>query len=158
CHGAPKGDIVVGSIRFNHEELVRRGIACTKCHLNVVEGDGEAPRDRCFTCHNQPEKLERYRDTEFIHEFHVAGHNIECARCHSEIKHRLPPMIGIPTARGDGSQFTGSEISNVEIRNSKLVGHRTSVIGLPVAGEHPGPGAYRAGPSSQVVRASEGVR
>ena len=101
CHGAPQGDIVVGSIRFNHEEMVRRGVACTKCHLNVIEGEGEAPRDRCFTCHNQPEKLERYGDTEFIHDFHVAGHNIECARCHSEIKHRLPPLIGIPRAVRD---------------------------------------------------------
>ena len=98
CHGPPKGDIVVGSLRFNHEQIARRGVACEKCHLNVIEGDGEAPRERCFTCHNQPEKLERYGDTEFIHDFHVEGHNIECARCHNEIKHRLPPLIGVPTA------------------------------------------------------------
>jgi len=100
CHQPPKGDIQVGSIRFNHEETVRRGVACQKCHLNVVEGDGEAPSQRCFTCHNQPEKLQRYADTPFIHDFHVARHNIECARCHTEIHHRLPPPIGLPTARG----------------------------------------------------------
>ena len=99
CHEAPKGDIVLGSIRFNHEDLARRGVACEKCHLNVIEGEGEAPQERCFTCHNQPEKLERYGDTEFVHDFHVTGHNIECARCHNEIKHRLPPLIGIPTAQ-----------------------------------------------------------
>jgi hypothetical protein len=95
CHTAPKGDIQVGTITFNHESLVKRGVACEKCHLNVVEGNGEAPRERCFTCHNQPEKLQRYADTSFIHDFHVAGHNIECARCHSEIRHRLPPPIGL---------------------------------------------------------------
>lgn len=94
CHQAPKGDIQIGSMRFNHEEVVRRGVNCEKCHLNVVEGEGEAPRERCFTCHNQPEKLQRYPDTPFIHDFHVAGHNIECARCHTEIKHRLPPRVG----------------------------------------------------------------
>jgi nitrate/TMAO reductase-like tetraheme cytochrome c subunit len=94
CHRAPKGDIQVGTITFNHESLVERGVACEKCHLNVVEGNGEAPRERCFTCHNQPEKLQRYADTPFIHDFHVAGHNIECGRCHSEIRHRLPPPIG----------------------------------------------------------------
>jgi nitrate/TMAO reductase-like tetraheme cytochrome c subunit len=102
CHQPPKGEIRVGSIRFNHEEIMRRGVACTKCHLNVVQGEGEAPRERCFTCHNQPEKLQRYPDTPFIHDFHVAGHNIDCMRCHTEVKHRLPPPIGLPTAGEPG--------------------------------------------------------
>ena len=99
CHQPPKGDIIVGSLRFNHEDVTRRGVACQKCHLNVIEGEGEAPRERCFTCHNQPEKLGRYADTPFIHDFHVARHNIECARCHTEIRHRLPPLMGLPTAQ-----------------------------------------------------------
>ena len=103
CHQPPKGDIQIGSVRFNHEEIVKRGVGCDKCHLNVVEGDGEAPRERCFTCHNQPDKLQRYPDTAFVHDFHVAGHNIECTRCHTPIKHRLPAPIGTPTASADGA-------------------------------------------------------
>ncbi len=95
CHTPPKGDIEVGPLTFNPDLLVKRGVACEKCHLNVVEGNGEAPRERCYTCHNQPEKLEKYADTPFIHDFHVARHNIECTRCHSEIKHKLPPPIGL---------------------------------------------------------------
>lgn len=95
CHETPKGDVVVGSIRFNHEQVARRGVACEKCHLNVIEGQGDAPRERCFTCHNQPEKLRRYEETAFVHDFHVAAHNIECARCHDEIIHTLPPPIGV---------------------------------------------------------------
>ncbi|MBI3780572.1 MAG: cytochrome c3 family protein, partial [candidate division NC10 bacterium] len=95
CHTPPKGDIEVGPFTFNHDSLVKRGVACVKCHLNVVEGNGEAPRERCYTCHNQPEKLEKYADTPFIHDFHVARHNIECTRCHSEIRHKLPPPIGL---------------------------------------------------------------
>ena len=43
CHRAPKGDIMLGSVRFNHEEMVTRGVACQRCHLNVIEGEGEAP-------------------------------------------------------------------------------------------------------------------
>ncbi len=101
CHGTPKGDVVVGSLRFNHEDVQRRGVACQQCHLNVIDGDGAAPRERCFTCHNQPEKLQRFTDTAFIHTFHVTGDNIDCLRCHTEIKHRLPPRIGAPTARHD---------------------------------------------------------
>ena len=98
CHEPPKGDITVSSIRFNHEEVVRRGVACQKCHLNVVEGDGAAPRERCFTCHNQPEKLDRYGDTPLLHKVHVTAHTIECTRCHNPIGHKLPAPIGAPTA------------------------------------------------------------
>lgn len=100
CHQPPAGDIVIGTVRFSHEEVLRRGAACQSCHLNVVEGEGEAPRERCFGCHNQPAKLDRYADTPFVHDFHVARHNIECARCHTEIRHRLPPPIGVPAAAG----------------------------------------------------------
>jgi len=97
CHTAPAGPIRVGSLTFNHEDVLKRGVACQSCHLNVIEGDGAAPRERCFTCHNEPGKLERFADTPFIHDFHVAGHNIECSRCHTSIQHKLPPRFGIPT-------------------------------------------------------------
>ena len=100
CHVPPTGDIAVGSVRFNHGDLVRRGVACQSCHLNVVEGQGEAPRERCITCHNQPEKLERYEDKARIHAVHVTEKTIDCVRCHTEIRHRLPSPIGAPTARG----------------------------------------------------------
>ena len=93
CHQPPKGDLKLGSVTFNHEDVMRRGVACQQCHVNVVQGSGEAPRERCFTCHNEPQKLAKYPETEFLHDFHVAGHNIECARCHTEITHRLPPPI-----------------------------------------------------------------
>jgi nitrate/TMAO reductase-like tetraheme cytochrome c subunit len=88
-------------------------LLCSSCHIMTPYVEAwrtskhnmvtcvEAPRERCNACHNQPEKLERYGDTEFIHDFHVAGRNIECARCHSEIKHRLPPLIGVPRAVRD---------------------------------------------------------
>jgi len=106
CHVAPTGDIVVGSVRFKHDELVRRGVACQSCHLNVVEGRGEAPRERCLTCHNQPEKIERYGDLPRIHAVHVTEKTISCTRCHDEIKHRLPPPIGAPSAHGSSTAFT----------------------------------------------------
>jgi nitrate/TMAO reductase-like tetraheme cytochrome c subunit len=98
CHEPPKGDITVSAITFNHGDVVRRGVACQKCHLNVVNGEGAAPRERCFTCHNQPEKLNRYADSRLLHAVHVTTHTIECTRCHGEIKHRLPPPIDAPRA------------------------------------------------------------
>jgi hypothetical protein len=95
CHQTPPGDIVLGATRFSHAEVARRGVACASCHLNVVEGDGAAPRERCLTCHNQPEKLARYDDQPAIHAAHVTRHNVECSRCHTSIRHKLPPPIGV---------------------------------------------------------------
>ncbi len=101
CHELPKGDISVSSIRFNHAQVVQRGVSCEKCHLNVVEGQGEVPRERCLTCHNQPDKLDRYSDRALLHTAHVTERTISCIRCHTEIKHRLPPPVGAPTAQGE---------------------------------------------------------
>jgi nitrate/TMAO reductase-like tetraheme cytochrome c subunit len=103
CHEPPKGDIRIGTVRFSHEDIQRRGVACQKCHLNVVQGEGEAPGERCLGCHNQPEKLQKYGDVPLIHEAHATRHPIECGRCHTEIRHQLPPPIGAPaTAGGPG--------------------------------------------------------
>ncbi len=95
CHQTPPREIVLGNVRFSHEDVQRRGVACQSCHLNVVQGDGAAPRERCLTCHNQPDKLARYGDQPFIHAFHVTSHNIECSRCHTTIQHKLPPPVGL---------------------------------------------------------------
>jgi nitrate/TMAO reductase-like tetraheme cytochrome c subunit len=102
CHRAPPGQIVLGTVRFDHADVARRGVACQSCHLNVVEGDGAAPRERCTTCHNRPDAIARYGDQPFIHATHVTTHNIECGRCHSAVQHRLPPPIGL-TARAASS-------------------------------------------------------
>jgi nitrate/TMAO reductase-like tetraheme cytochrome c subunit len=107
CHGAPTGDILIGTVRFNHEDVVRRAVDCQKCHLNVVEGEGDAPRERCLACHNQPERLARYGETGVVHDIHVTRHPIECVRCHTEIKHRLPPPIGLPAAARGGRDTGG---------------------------------------------------
>jgi nitrate/TMAO reductase-like tetraheme cytochrome c subunit len=113
CHEPPRGDILVSAVRFNHEQLVRRGVACEKCHLSVVEGEGEAPSERCYTCHNQPEKLARVDDTRLMHTVHVTAHPIGCTRCHTEIKHRLPPPIGAPT---ESRMNEGSPVVRLELR------------------------------------------
>jgi hypothetical protein len=107
CHAAPTGDILIGTVRFNHEDVVRRAVDCQKCHLNVVEGEGDAPRERCLACHNQPERLARYGETGVVHDIHVTRHPIECVRCHTEIKHRLPPPIGLPAAARGGRDTGG---------------------------------------------------
>lgn len=97
CHRAPEAGVLEGAARFDHREVVQRGVACPSCHLNVVQGEGDAPVERCLSCHNQREKLERGRDVRLVHAAHVTERSIECARCHNEVTHRLAPRPGAPT-------------------------------------------------------------
>jgi len=48
-----------------------------------------------------PDKLDRYPDRALLHTAHVTERTISCIRCHTEIKHRLPPPVGAPTAQGE---------------------------------------------------------
>jgi nitrate/TMAO reductase-like tetraheme cytochrome c subunit len=78
-------------------------VPCQSCHINVVEGAGDAPADRCIGCHNEREKLALASSVPAVHRAHVTERSIECTRCHTSIKHRLPPLPGAtalaPTSR-----------------------------------------------------------
>lgn len=78
--------------RFDHAMVLDRGVECTECHSDVVQGKGAVPRDRCLVCHSEPAHLAHYHNTEFMHRNHVTDHKVDCMRCHVEIEHRLPEM------------------------------------------------------------------
>jgi hypothetical protein len=85
CHSTPEEDIVFRGEPFSHKEVLSAGIACGKCHVNVIEGTGEVPKDKCFFCH--VERTEMYDDVNLIHERHVAEKQLDCLHCHPRIKH-----------------------------------------------------------------------
>jgi nitrate/TMAO reductase-like tetraheme cytochrome c subunit len=94
CHTAPVGDITVGDATFNHQEFVgTRHVSCQNCHLEAIQGEGLAKRERCTQCHNEPPRLARYADTEFMHRTHVSDHNIECMHCHEPINHAVKTTV-----------------------------------------------------------------
>lgn len=94
CHTAPEGDIKLEGATFNHKEFVgSRHVACQNCHLEAIQGDGEAKKDRCLQCHNEPGRIAFYADTDFMHRTHVTDHKIECTHCHEEIKHAVKTSV-----------------------------------------------------------------
>ncbi len=93
CHIEPKGDIKIKGWTFNHRKYIARGVACEKCHTSVVVGDGHVPEGKCLQCHNEPKILETKYPSPFIHKNHVTDHKIECADCHSNIKHEIAPIL-----------------------------------------------------------------
>ena len=91
CHELPRRSFKIGNMTYNHRDFVTaRGVSCANCHVEAVQGKGDASPDRCLACHNQPEKLARVGDIPFIHETHVTLHHVACIHCHEEIRHGFP--------------------------------------------------------------------
>lgn len=91
CHGPPAEEVEIDGYRISHASFLRRGVSCRECHPHVTEGEGQVLQERCHSCHSETGHIERFGETEFVHEKHVTEHKVECFECHSEIRHgRLP--------------------------------------------------------------------
>jgi len=74
--------------RFNHTLVYRNNLKCDTCHSHILIGDGEVPRENCFKCHFETERLNKYDDTDLMHTKHIAENKIECTLCHLDIQHK----------------------------------------------------------------------
>jgi predicted CXXCH cytochrome family protein len=90
CHGAPSSPVQYLGVKFDHTDAIKRGVTCLSCHMNVIQGNGEVSKDRCFSCHTEPEKLEKFNDALLMHDNHVTKHKVDCLRCHDQIRHQMP--------------------------------------------------------------------
>jgi nitrate/TMAO reductase-like tetraheme cytochrome c subunit len=102
CHGPPEAPIEIAGRVFEHTEYIARGVDCQECHAPAVEGDGEVRRERCHSCHGEIGHIERFGETEFLHEMHVTEHKVECFECHDEIYHGLLPVKAPEPAKDEG--------------------------------------------------------
>ncbi len=87
CHR--KDELLASKERFDHSLVYDQGYRCDKCHSRIVSGTGDVPRENCYKCHFERDRLERYGDTELMHRTHIAVNKIECEQCHSAIQHRI---------------------------------------------------------------------
>jgi len=91
CSHCHRKENLVGKegLRFNHSIVFENNFACDKCHSNTILGDGEVPRENCFKCHGELDRLSKFDDTDLIHTEHISSHKIECNQCHMEIQHKI---------------------------------------------------------------------
>lgn len=75
--------------RYNHSLVFDNGFECNKCHSNTILGDGAVPRENCYKCHMERERLDQYDDTDLMHDVHIARNKIECNQCHMDIQHKI---------------------------------------------------------------------
>ncbi len=90
CHTTPSKTYELGSVQFRHSDVTRYGMECRWCHEKPQGSEGEVPRERCVTCHNQTIRLEKYGETELLHRKHVSEHKIDCMDCHLHLEHVAP--------------------------------------------------------------------
>src|SRR5262245_39223255 len=103
CHRTPEKVIRRDGLTFDHAEVRRYGMECTSCHVRPAGSDGAVPRERCLTCHNQRDRLERYGETEELHHIHVTEHKVDCLNCHLLLQH-----VGEPHSVEAGSGGCGA--------------------------------------------------
>jgi len=90
CHDLDKkSKEQLSTMKYNHTSVVENKIICNSCHNQVIFGDGAVGKDRCFQCHFEDDKLDKYPDTEFMHKTHIAKHSMNCMYCHSPIRHKI---------------------------------------------------------------------
>jgi nitrate/TMAO reductase-like tetraheme cytochrome c subunit len=93
CHQVPQQVVSPAGARFNHADVSRYDMQCTSCHAHAASGEGQVPRERCLSCHNEPARLAAIGEVERLHRAHVADRKVDCLQCHLEIEHRArPPM------------------------------------------------------------------
>ena len=107
CHNVPDRVIRRGSLTFDHGDVSRLGMECRSCHARPEGSNGDVPRERCLTCHNQMSRLEHYEDVELLHRHHVTEHKVDCTNCHLEIEHVAPPNIELATTSCDSCHQAG---------------------------------------------------
>jgi nitrate/TMAO reductase-like tetraheme cytochrome c subunit len=89
CHREPPRTVSPAGFVVDHPQYVRDLVNCRSCHEQVTDGSGAADEARCWTCHNEPARIDEFGSTELVHRVHIAEHNVECAQCHTPIEHRV---------------------------------------------------------------------
>lgn len=111
CHQPPTRSVRVHdtspsmsspSVVMDHQDIVRRGVDCASCHLDVLRGDAQVSERECVHCHDQSRFLVDFasRTTETVrmyHEVHIAHQRAHCFDCHKAIQHGLVTPNADPT-------------------------------------------------------------
>jgi nitrate/TMAO reductase-like tetraheme cytochrome c subunit len=87
CH--LQEDLSSEKARFNHTIVYNNNFSCDKCHSQIILGDGAVPRENCYKCHFENDRLDKYGETDLMHSTHISSHKIECNQCHLEIQHKI---------------------------------------------------------------------
>jgi hypothetical protein len=107
CHSSPPRVTSPSGFVVDHPKYVEELTSCISCHEDVTVGSGAAERDRCFTCHNQPERLRRFDDVTLMHRVHIMT------------QRRMRPMSSGRSPGGDPQHHLRSRLSRLSRREPR---------------------------------------
>ncbi len=115
CHSfKDKTKEQMASLRYDHTNVLKNKFDCLDCHSNTITGKGDVAKERCFQCHFETERLEKFTDTKLMHETHIKKHAMKCFVCHNQIEHKVQQID--PTAPADcQSCHTNAHTSQVSL-------------------------------------------
>ena len=88
CHNPPVAVEGQEPPKFDHARVVEKKLECVRCHGEMVVGDGAVPRERCYACHWDRERLDQFGNTSVMHAKHITENKIECDLCHLSMQHK----------------------------------------------------------------------
>ncbi len=117
CHELPQKPIQTsGEKPITHQILKDAQVSCASCHMDVVQGSGEAKfeaffengilntamvlgsgginRENCLTCHDQEKELKKNDNKKLMHQKHVTVKNARCFNCHEQLVHANADLKG----------------------------------------------------------------
>ncbi len=90
CHGTTQEHTLSMNRNFDHTDYMARGVRCTRCHPDIIRGNGDVSEDRCIGCHKRRMKIDTLQPEMALHQKHVTDHNVKCEDCHDLIRHSIP--------------------------------------------------------------------
>jgi len=122
----------IANFRYNHTSVIENSVSCLSCHTNTIVGNGEVGKERCFQCHFETDRLEKYDDTKFIHSTHIEKHSMKCFSCHSAIQHKIQKLDpkAPPDCQSCHSNAHSSQVSLYTGENGYNVDKTPSVMYL----------------------------
>ncbi|RJQ48146.1 MAG: ammonia-forming cytochrome c nitrite reductase subunit c552 [Nitrospiraceae bacterium] len=103
CHTVPEKPLQTQKTEDNpdekpvtHKSLQEAKVPCESCHRQLVQGMGLVKAERCITCHDKSEDLEKGAvNKKLMHKKHVAEQAAHCFNCHESIAHKEADFIDI---------------------------------------------------------------
>jgi hypothetical protein len=127
CHKWEKTNThVLPSTQEYHLNLIERNVSCDRCHSQTLVGDGFVPRETCFSCHWDNERLDKIGETTLLHSTHIKERKIECVQCHLQIQHKIQRVASDSELRCE-TCHTGTHNEQVAL----FTGRVPSVVGAP---------------------------
>ncbi len=128
CHNCHKWENFTkeerAKFKFDHTMVINNKIECKRCHIDTIVGDGYVPKENCYNCHWDIERLGLYDELDLIHTTHIEKHKVECTQCHLPIQHKLTKLdpekdLACGTCHEDmhheqKALFTGQKIDGIK--------------------------------------------